>query len=166
MSLYFLIQEFYKQEQEKILNLLRDGKTRVEIANIMGVTYGTISKRIRKMDPKEVEKAYQEGYNKRRQKEICIYEKQEEKQEKEQPIKAKKGNKKQQKNQEKIEEGLKILRLRQQGKKQKEIAEIMGVSISTVCVKLRQMKSKPNYRQLKQKLKEHTITRDEIDDYI
>ena len=49
-----LIQEFYKQEQEKILNLLRDGKTRVEIANIMGVTYGTISKRIRKMDPKEV----------------------------------------------------------------------------------------------------------------
>ncbi len=41
----------------------------------------------------------------------------------------------------------------------------MGVSISTVCVKLRQMKSKPNYRQLKQKLKEHTITRDEIDDY-
>ncbi len=172
-----LIQEFYKQEQEKILNLLRDGKTRVEIANIMGVTYGTISKRIRKMDPKEVEKAYQEGYNKRRQKEICIYEKQEEKQEekreeeqeekqeKEQPIKAKKGNKKQQKNQEKIEEGLKILRLRQQGKKQKEIAEIMGVSISTVCVKLRQMKAKPNYSQLKQKLKEHTITRDEIDDY-
>ena len=126
---------------------------------------------------KEVEKAYQEGYNKRRQKEICIYEKQEEKQEekreeeqeekqeKEQPIKAKKGNKKQQKNQEKIEEGLKILRLRQQGKKQKEIAEIMGVSISTVCVKLRQMKAKPNYSQLKQKLKEHTITRDEIDDY-
>lgn len=147
-----------RQRSEIILELLREGKIQINIAEIMGVTSTTISKWINQIDSKRVDEAKKQG-NER------ILELDQEGKTVEEIAEIvgvsqfaiiRKINKMsvKQENQEEKQE-----------KDKKEIDEMMEAPSATISVKVREMKSKPNYRQLKQKLKEHTITRGEIDDY-
>lgn len=125
-----------KQREEEILELIKNGKTQAEIAEIKGVLFTTISKWVSKIDPQKVEEAKNEAKQKRDKE---------------------------------------ILELKRDGKKQAEIAEIMGVSSATISkwineTKQREGKAKGiriklNYTEIKQKLKDHTITQDEIEEY-
>ena len=176
-----------KQREEEILELIKNGKTQAEIAEIKGVLFTTISKWVSKIDPQKVEEAKNEAKQKR-DKEILELKRDGKKQAEiaeimgvssatiskwisqidPQKVKEVEDEAKQKRNE-------KILELKRNGKKQAEIAEIMGVSSATISkwineTKQREGKAKGiriklNYTEIKQKLKDHTITQDEIEEY-
>ena len=131
-----------KQRREKeILELIKNGKLQREIALIIGISKSTINRCIREIDSNRLEQARKEAKQKRAKE---------------------------------------ILEFIRDGKTQTEIAKIKGVSPQTIMNWMseinskelkqakkegKQIKSTLNYRQLKQKLKEHSITKDEIDGY-
>lgn len=164
-----------KLEREKeLLRLIGKGMSREKIAEIMEVSPPTINRWVSEIDPLKVEEAKNDA-----KKEILtqIIELKGEGKTHEQiakimGISVSTINKlmKERKQQREKE----ILELIDDEKTKEEMAEIMGVSdvVMTERVngakKTRKNKEKQiklNYRELKQKLREHTITQDEIDDY-
>lgn len=155
-----------KKQQEKILELIRNENTHVEMAEIMEVTADTINKWIRKIDPQKLEKVRNEVEQKREEKILKLIEDRKTHEKiadimnvsvttinrwvsKIDPQKVKEARNKAKTIERKVSK-----KSKHKKNKIQETRENQGNKITNI-----------DYKQLKQKLRDHTITQDEIEDY-